>query len=63
MADFFSRRFGKDVWITHHARKSMERRDIDDAALTHVIEAGEIKHRSNVDLWIFKHVSKAGLIT
>jgi hypothetical protein len=44
MADFFSQRFGKNVWITHHARTSMEKRQIDDATLERVIEEGEIKH-------------------
>lgn len=56
MADFFSQRFGKNVWITHHARTSMEKRQIDDATLERVIEEGEIKHRNAIDLWVFKHI-------
>ncbi len=56
MADFFSKRFGKNVWITHHARKSMERRGIDAATLEQVIEEGEIKRRDEVNFWVFKHL-------
>ncbi len=56
MADFFSKRFGKNVWITHHARQSMQKRGIDDATLEQVIEEGEIKHRSNDAMWVFKHI-------
>ncbi len=56
MADFFSQRFGKNVWITSHARKSMQKRGIDDATLERVIETGEVKRKSDVDMWIFKHI-------
>jgi hypothetical protein len=56
MTDFFSHRFGKNVWITHHARISMEKRQVDDAMLKRVIEEGEIKYRSDIDLWVFKHI-------
>ena len=56
MADFFSKRFGKNVWITHHARESMLRRNIDAAALENVIEEGEIKRRDTMNLWVFKRI-------
>lgn len=56
MADFFSKRFGKNVWITHHARESMLRRSVDVATLERVIEEGEIKHRDTMNLWVFKHI-------
>ena len=56
MADFFSPRFGKNVWITHHARKSMQKRGIDNAILERIIEEGEIKRRSNESMWIFKNI-------
>jgi hypothetical protein len=56
MADFFSQRFRKNVWITHHARISMQKRQIDDATLARVIEEGDIKRRSAVELWLFKHI-------
>lgn len=50
MADFFSRRLGKNVWITRHARKSMLRREIDDATLERVIEEGEIKRKNDAEM-------------
>ena len=56
MADFFSQRFGKNVWVTHHARESMLRRGVDTATLERVIEEGEIKRRDEVNLWVFKHI-------
>lgn len=37
MADFFSKRFGKNVWLTAHARESMLRRAVDLAVLEQVI--------------------------
>lgn len=56
MADFFSKRFGKNVWTTAHARKSMERRDIDDSTLEQVIEHGDIKRQGDNNLWIFRSI-------
>jgi Domain of unknown function (DUF4258) len=56
VADFFSKRFGKNVWTTAHARKSMERRDIDDSTLEQVIEHGDIKRQGDNNLWIFRSV-------
>lgn len=56
MADFFSRRFGKNVWITRHARNSMLKREIDDATLERVIEEGEIKRKNDVDMWVYLHI-------
>ncbi len=56
MADFFSQRFGKNVWLTTHARKSMVRRGIDDATVEHVIEHGEIKRRDDTHMWVFKRI-------
>lgn len=56
MADFFSQRFGKNVWITRHARKSMQRREVDDATLVRVVEEGEVRKKTDVDLWIYLHI-------
>jgi len=56
LVDFFSKRFGKNVWITRHARDSMQKRGIDDATLEQVIEEGEVKRRDEVNSWVFKHI-------
>lgn len=56
MANFFSQRFGKNVWITRHARKSMQKREIDDATLERLVEEGEVKRKSDADMWIFMHI-------
>ena len=56
MADFFSKRFGKNVWITPHARESMHRRGVNAATLEQVIEEGEIKRRDKSNLWVFTHI-------
>lgn len=58
LADFFSKRFGKNVWLTNHARESMQRRNIDVATLERVIEEGEIKRRDEVNLWVFTHIQE-----
>ena len=56
MADFFSRRFGKNVWVTRHARQSMLARNVDDATLERVVENGAIKRKDDKHLWIYMHV-------
>lgn len=58
MADFFSKRFGKKVWVTNHARESMQRRNVDAATLERVIEEGEIKRRNEMNLWVFAHIQE-----
>ena len=58
MADFFSKRFGKNVWVTNHARESMQRRNIDATTLERVIEEGEIKRRDTMNLWVFAHIQE-----
>lgn len=55
-ADFFSGRFGKNVWITRHARQSMLKRGVDDATLRQVIETGEVKRKNEVDMWVYSHI-------
>lgn len=58
LANYFSKRFGKNVWVTNHARESMQRRNIDDATLEQVIEEGEIKRRDELNLWVFMHIQE-----
>lgn len=58
MADFFSKRFGKKVWVTNHARESMQRRNVDAATLERVIEEGEIKRWNEMNLWVFAHIQE-----
>ncbi len=53
MASFFSSRFGKNVWLTNHAKKSMVKREIDDATLEYVIELGDVRHTDNSNLWLY----------
>ncbi len=56
MADYYSRRFGKNVWITLHARRSMQIRGVDQAMLERVFEGGEIKRKDDVHLWVYMHI-------
>lgn len=56
MAEHFSKRFGKNVWLTHHARYSMVRRHVEPDMLWAVIEEGEIRRKDARDLWVFMHV-------
>ena len=54
----FSKRFGKNVWVTNHARESMLRRNVDMATLLQVIENGAIKRRDTMNLWVFMHIQE-----
>jgi hypothetical protein len=56
MADYFSSRFNKNIWINDHARKSMLKRNVDDVALIEIIENGEIKYHNDDHIWVFKHI-------
>lgn len=56
MADFFSKRFGKNVWLTAHARESMVRRAVDLAVLEQVIECGVVKQANALNFWVYQHV-------
>ncbi len=53
---FFSNRFGKNVWVTRHARESMLRRKVDADTLKRLIEEGEVKRRDEASLWVFRHI-------
>jgi hypothetical protein len=51
----WSNRFQKNIWLTHHAKYAMEKRDIPEAVVYDLIETGEIKRKDNLNIWIFKH--------
>jgi hypothetical protein len=54
----FSQRFQKNVRLTHHVRARMEKRDISLELLLDLIETGDIRHKSESDLWIFRQYSE-----
>jgi hypothetical protein len=56
LADFYSSRFGKNVWLTHHARRNMGKRAVSMATLEQLIESGRIKESGNGHMWIFLEV-------
>ena len=56
MADLYSKRFGKPVWVTHHARESMGRRGVDMATLATLLEQGAIKRTDESHLWIYMDI-------
>lgn len=51
-----SRRFGKDVILTNHARERMAERGIDEATLLDVVETGEISRIDKQHLFVFKQI-------
>lgn len=51
----FSQRFQKHIRLTHHVRARMDKRDISLELLFDLIETGYVRHKSETDLWIFKH--------
>jgi Domain of unknown function (DUF4258) len=58
LADFYSSRFGKDVWITRHARLSMLRRGIDFDLLQRIVETGVIRQKDSAHLWVYLQVEE-----
>lgn len=54
MADWYSQRFGKPVWLTKHARQRMLARQVTEELLVAVIEHGTILERDHQNVWIFQ---------
>lgn len=50
----FSQRFQKNIRLTHHVRARMEKRDISLELLLVLIETGDIRHKPESDLWIYR---------
>ena len=50
----FSQRFQKNIRLTHHVKARMEKRDISLELLLDLIETGDVRHKSESDLWIFR---------
>ena len=50
----FSQRFQKSIRLTHHVSTRMDKRDISLELLLDLIETGDIRHKSESDLWIYK---------
>ena len=52
----YSKRFGKAVIVTNHARARMAERDVDDSALLEVVETGDLMHPDQNHLFLFKRL-------
>lgn len=50
----YSRRFGKPVVVTNHARARMRERSVSDADLVAVVEEGDIKWAGAGHLFIYR---------
>ena len=50
----FSRRFQKNIHLTHHVKDRMIKRDVSLDMLYDLIESGDIRYKSETDLWIYK---------
>ncbi len=48
----FSERFKRSVVITDHARQRMIAREISEALLHDIIETGEMRYNSEIQIWI-----------
>ena len=49
------KRFGLEVYITRHARERMAQRNIADAELSVLLEAGETRYKDDIRLWVAKY--------
>lgn len=54
----FSQRFQKNIRLTHHVKARMEKRDISLELLLDLIETGDIRYKSESDLWIYRQYSE-----
>jgi hypothetical protein len=52
----YSRRFGKAIIVTQHARARMAERNVDDSALLEVIETGDLTRADQNHLFLFKRL-------
>jgi len=50
----FSHRFERNIRLTHHVHDRMAKRDVSEAMLLDPIETGEVRHKSETEIWIFK---------
>jgi len=56
----FSPRFQKNIRLTHHVRVRMEKREISIELLLDLIETGDIRRKTESDLWIYKRYPERG---
>jgi len=49
-----SQRFNRPIRITHHAKKRMVERCMDERLLLDIIDTGQLKYKDERHLWIFK---------
>lgn len=54
MNSWHSERFGKPVHLTHHAIDRIARRGLTEVEVRDLIETGDVKHKGDEHLWIFK---------
>ena len=50
----FSQHFKRNIRLIHHVRTRMEKRDISLELLLDLIETGDIRYKSESDLWIYR---------
>ncbi|MFP4616435.1 MAG: DUF4258 domain-containing protein [Thiohalospira sp.] len=50
----WSPRFGKEVYVTRHARERMAQRGIAEGELEDLLENGEVRYKDSERLWIAK---------
>lgn len=54
-AQLYSHRFQRPIRLTNHVAERMEKRSITEEILYDVIETGDIRYKSETDVWIYKH--------
>ena len=51
----YSHRFQRDIQLTRHVAERMEKRSVADEMLYDLIETGDIRHKTETDVWIYKN--------
>jgi hypothetical protein len=45
----------RNIQLTHHVAERMEKRSVTEEMLYDLIETGDIRHKTETDVWIYKH--------
>jgi hypothetical protein len=53
----YSKRFGKAVIVTNHARARMAERDVDELVLLEVVDTGNLRRIDQDHLFLYKRLS------
>jgi YD repeat-containing protein len=51
----YSHRFQRNIQLTYHVADRMTKRFVTEEMLYDLIETGDIRHKTETDVWLYKH--------